>query len=88
MVEHQCDRCHTRLPKSQLTPVPLVLRILAFPMILVLLLKSPSRIARHELTDRYCPNCRRVQVISHVVVGIWSAVLVIAVVYQLTTGQF
>lgn len=81
----ECKRCRGAFPASQLIPVPLVLRIVAFPLILLMLLHHPWHIARHgpELVEKFCPRCQKRQAICYSVVGIWSSALVVGLIYEL-----
>jgi len=76
--KERCDRCGELVDYDQLAPVGLVLRFLAFPMILLMLMLHPTRLLRNELVQRYCPQCRPGQVACYVVVAIWSTSLIVA----------
>ena len=69
-----------------LQPVSLILRILAFPIILIYIVAHPSLVIRHELRHRYCPDCRRRQTICYGVVGVWSAAFVVLTYLELLKG--
>lgn len=80
----ECKRCRAAFPASQLAPAPLVLRAVAFPLILALLLRRPLTLGGHatELADEYCPSCRKRQIFCYFVVGLWSSALVIGLIYE------
>lgn len=87
-----CCRCHSRVKESELAPVPLALRVFAFPMLIVAILSRPLRMLRpgalgRDFMGRFCVSCRRRQVICHIVVGVWSAIFLIAILHQWATGQ-
>jgi hypothetical protein len=80
----ECERCRAAFPASQLAPAPLALRMVAFPLILLMLLHRRSNISRHghELVAKFCPSCRKRQIVCYFVVGIWSSALVIGLIYE------
>jgi hypothetical protein len=80
----KCSRCAAALPASQLLAVPLVLRIVAFPLILLALLHHPWNIGHRgrELVDKYCPRCRIRQMVCYIVVGIWCIAGVIVLICE------
>jgi hypothetical protein len=84
----ECKGCCALFPTSQLAPVPLGLRIVAFPLILLMLLHHPAHIRRHghEIFDQYCPGCWKRQAFCYAGVGLWSLALAIGLIYKLVAN--
>lgn len=71
-----CDRCGLACEWSHVRPVPILFRIAAFPMIFVMVLHNLALLTKPELTHRYCVGCYRRQVLCHMVVAVWSFILI------------
>jgi hypothetical protein len=84
MDEDYCCSCGCRNPRGGLRPVPLWLRIAAFPMIAIILIK---RRGGSELSDEFCENCRPKQIFCYFVVGIWSMAIVGFLIWELLQGK-
>ncbi|MEO9593732.1 hypothetical protein [Rhodopirellula bahusiensis] len=91
--ETACASCGSLHNTTDLHRVPWFLQIAALPITAIFILSrlcSPSfllgfffdRSSPTEFFHRYCPRCRRRQIICHWIVAIWSATFVAFLLVQ------
>ena len=84
MAEGTCASCGRSGGRGDYRPVPMWLRIAAFPMIAIIFIK---RLGDWQLVDEYCESCRPKQIFCYVIVGIWSVSFVGYLLWEVLQGK-